>query len=159
MACFQPKPDWVDSVESGTHQCESCTYRNNPANLAAHVSCYHGAKVPMILYFCCEGSIETREILLDQLNSDARKWVDIDCTGGQAGFEDGDFEKFSADVVAAARATGSKLYEVAHINDPGLGLDFPEWWISGGVKAGVFQSLVLPSDVAASIEDNNTSVL
>lgn len=41
--------------------------------------------------------------------------------------------------------------------DPGLGLDFPMWWVNAGVEAGVFERYQIPDDVQAHWGDDEQS--
>lgn len=143
MGALISKPDWVDSKIDGELICKSCTYKSDSEEfLAAHVEKYHTCDQEMILYMGCTGSIEGRSNLVDGVDA---QWMDM--TGGQAAFHDGDLKTFGDQLVAGAREHGLKLYHVVRMHDPGLGLEFPWWWVEAGVKAGVFQQYELPEDV------------
>lgn len=101
---------------------------------------------------CCNGSIEGRNALNDRVSA---KW--IDCTGGQAAYEDGDLEELGEELVEASRETSVKIFHVFRMFDPGLGLDFPMWWVEGGIKAKIFSQYKLPDDVVASLNDSSES--
>jgi hypothetical protein len=152
MGAIQPKPEWVDSIDDGKFECDKCSYKSNSDdNLGQHTTTYHNENTQMILYMNCDGSIEGRNELN---NSISAKW--IDCTGGQAAYEDGDLQEFGDELVMASRNTGHKIYCVFRMHDPGLGLDFPGWWIQGGLNAGVFQQYEVPDDVHSSINDKHS---
>lgn len=144
MGIIQAKPEWVDTDPSGTMKCQSCTYfTSNWDHLQKHTQTYHPEDgLGMILYMECTGSIDGRNAINEMVSVSP-----IDCTGGQSAYEDDDLEKFGRELVKASRATGYKIGRVYRMADPGLGLDFPQWWVEGGLKAGVFQQYVLPLDV------------
>lgn len=143
---FAPQPLWLNGKSDGAFKCKKCSYRTeSKAYLNQHCELYH-TDHPMILYMECDGSISGRNALMNHLKTHQY----IDCTGGQAAFEDGDLTKFGNDLVEASRKTGVKLYHVYRMADPGLGLDFPEWGVQGGLQAGVYQEYALPEDVKAS---------
>jgi hypothetical protein len=145
MSFFQPKPKWIDSID-GQFNCQSCVYKTSESEwLQTHIKCYHSEEMSMVLYMECSGSIEGRNLLLQ--STDAQS---IDCTGGQAACADGNLETFGEQLVQAARDHNIKLYRVCRMGDPGLGLMFPDWWVDGGIEAGVFAEYVLPVDVDAN---------
>ena len=146
MGTIQPKPDWVDSTDGGELKCDFCEYHSNDnKHLAEHTETYHPGERSMILYMGCDGSIEGRNALNGRVSA---KW--IDCTGGQAVFEDSDLKQFGDELVEASRDLDVKLCHVFRMFDPGLGLDFPMWWVEGGIDAGVFEEYILPDDVIVS---------
>ena len=157
MGMFESKPEWLDGTDNGCFGCELCPYKTDDSDhLKAHKKMYHVEPEDqhMILYMGCDGSIGGRNALNDRVSS---KW--IDCTGGQAAYEDGDLQQLGDELVAASRETGVKIYHVYRMFDPGLGLDFPMWWVTGGINAGVFQQYALPNDVIPkddSDDDNNS---
>jgi hypothetical protein len=137
-----PKEDWVDSVEGGTIKCEHCSYCTNSRDFLEKHNTYHKDDREFILYMECKGSLKGRNTLIDNISAQ-----EIDCTGGQAAFEDGDINVFGQELVNASRKTKFKIYRALRMHDPGLGLCFPEWWIDAGIKAGVFEKYSLPQDV------------
>jgi hypothetical protein len=145
MAFISPKPDWLDGVIDGNCKCDSCEYETNDSqHLGKHNDMYHNDKIGenMILYMQCDGLSDGRNKINNLISA---RW--IDCTGGQSAYENGNLNQFGDELVIASRATGIKIYHAYKMADPGLGLDFPQWWIDGGVKAGVFQKYELPKDV------------
>ncbi|AYV77307.1 MAG: hypothetical protein Barrevirus32_3 [Barrevirus sp.] len=150
-----PKPDWLDSLIDGTYPCKSCPYSTDiKDHLKIHTKTYHNKEYQehYILYMECNGSIDGRNDLNDLISNH-----DIDCTGGQSAYEDGDLKEFGDQLVIAARQTGVGLYRVLRMYDPGLGLIFDDWWVNGGIKAGVFQEYQLPDDVIATWDKEEDS--
>lgn len=145
MGALAAKPNWVDGKQDGKHKCDKCNYATDDDNhLNLHKDEYHNDDKTFVLYMACDGSIEGRNILNDNVSA---KW--IDCTGGQAAYEDNDLKTFGEQLVKAARDNNIKLYHIYRLNDPGLGLDFPYWWVQGGLRAGVFDEYPIPEDVKA----------
>lgn len=148
MSIFEAKPAWVDSNPNGKHCCDKCPYKTDSSQyLQDHNKRFHRDKAQFILYMACPGSLDGRNTLADGVSF---KWIDM--TGGQAAFIDGDLKKFGDELVRASRKTHNKLYHVYRMHDPGLGLDFPQWWVDTGVKLGIFQEYKLPEDVKAEPE-------
>jgi hypothetical protein len=145
---YHPKPQWLDSIENGNLHCKKCSYKTDCAEfLHEHLDTYHQRPKPaMILYLECDGSIDGRNALVDSVTATGGGDA-IDCTGGQAAFEDGDLQQFGKQLVKASRNTGVRLCRVLRMFDPGVGLNFAPWWIEGGLQAGVFQAFRLPKDV------------
>jgi hypothetical protein len=141
MGVIASKPEWVDSDENGEFKCDHCSYKNSEEFLQIHIQEYH-TNHNMVLYMDCNGSIEGRDVLNDCIDAE---W--IDCTGGQAAYKDSDLQKFGEQLVRAARDNNIKLFNVLRIQDPGLGLDFPSWWVEAGIEAGVFERYDIPDDV------------
>jgi len=159
MACFSSKPEWVDSVEDGDVTCDKCPYKTTKEeHLEEHAKRYHPivpkekGKMNYVLYMECSGSLEGRNTLADGVS---RPWIDM--TGGQAAFHDGELKTFGDELVAVSREFGYKLYCVYRVFDPGLGLDFPMWWVKAGVECGVFQEYELPEDVKPAKSEENES--
>lgn len=145
MVTFVAKPDWIDTVHNGEYQCESCSYRSNKEkHLEQHCNSYHPEEPSYVLYFSCDQSISGREKLNERIDA---KWMDL--TGGQACFYDGDLGIFGDQLTKASRETGVKLYCAYRMYDPGLGLEFPQWWIDEGMRIGVFKEYHFPEDVVA----------
>ena len=150
---MESKPAWADTDPSGEHSCSECRYKSNSDEfLQQHTARYHPSnRVPsFVLYMGCSGSLNGRNTLSKCVSA---KWIDM--TGGQAAFEDGDLTEFGDDLVAGSRNTGYKLYGVYRMHDPGLGLDFPDWWVQTGVELGIFQQYNLPTDVIATGNENH----
>lgn len=141
MGALMAKEDWVDSDPTGEFSCDNCAYRSSKEEwLTTHRQRYHHPDMSMIFYFDCDGSIDGRGAILDHVSA---KW--IDCTGGQAACEDdGDFDRFAEEVSEASKETGIQVYNILHIADPGLGLEFPGWWVDAGIAAGVFKRVQAP---------------
>lgn len=151
MGQLESKPAWVDSDSNGHNACDKCTYKTNSEEfLKEHAKRYHDDNASFILYMACTGSIEGRNTLADAVSA---SYSYIDMTGGQAAFEDGDLQTFGDELVAASRESGYKIYHAYRMHDPGLGLDFPQWWIDTGVALGIFQQYELPEDVKVKNED------
>jgi len=130
--------------------CDYCNYETHHQEyLEKHKSAYHNDS-NMILYMACEGSLDARNTLIDEIET--KGFEDIDCTGGQAAFEDGDLNHFGKALVKAARKHNIKLYQVSRMKDPGMGLIFPDWWFKAGVEAGLFEEYSLPDDVLVQVE-------
>lgn len=154
MGALQAKPEWVDSVDDGQISCEHCSYKTNSDDfLAKHKEKYHDDNCRFVLYMACNGSLEGRNMINNNISA---KW--IDCTGGQTAYVDGDINVFGQELVEASRRTGVKLYHAYRMHDPGLGLDFPQWWVDAGLMYGVFEKYDLPDDVLVpedvELEDN-----
>lgn len=153
MGMMESKPAWADTDPTGELSCSKCRYKSNSEEfLQQHTARYHPSnRVPsFILYMGCSGSLDGRNTLSDRVSAQY-----IDMTGGQAAFEDGDLIEFGDELVAASRDTGYKLYGVYRMHDPGLGLDFPDWWVQTGVELGIFQQYNLPVDVIATGNENH----
>lgn len=151
MGALQAKPEWVDSKEEGLFQCPECFYSTDrEEHLRKHAEAYHPEDPSYILYMTCDGSIEGRNELNERVSA---QW--IDCTGGQAAYEDGDLYELGEELVEASREIGVGVYHVYRMYDPGLGLEFPMWWVHGGIKAGVFEEYKLPEDVIPSSDDED----
>jgi hypothetical protein len=145
MGAIQPKAEWVTSDETGEFVCKDCSYTSSNAEfLKKHIDSYHEGEHSFVLYMTCEGSIDGRNELLQLVDFNY-----IDCTGGQAACDDGDLQTFGDQLVNASQKTGHKLFQVYRMYDPGLGLDFPQWWFDAGLDAGVFEKYDLPTDVDA----------
>ncbi len=129
--------------------CEECSFETNTQEkLEKHIETYHYVKIikpTFILYFECEGSIDGRNRLTRNIPN-----VNIDSTGGQAAFEDGDLDKFGKDLTCASRRTGIKIYRAMRIHDPGLGLCIDESWLEEGLECGIFEEYDFPDDVFAT---------
>ena len=151
------KEEWVDSIDNGSLSCTKCNYRtNSDEHLEKHTNAYHNDDANFIYSMDCTGSISGRNVLCDVVDVE---W--IDCTGGQAAFEPGGeaypLSNFGEDLVRGARANGLRLYNVLKIYDPGLGLEFPMWWVEGGIAAGTFERFEIPDDVNANFEHSDDS--
>jgi len=142
MGALNEKAEWVDSVEDGEFKCDHCTYKTTSNDFLEEHSKYHSDKSDFVLYMECMGSLDGRNAINDNISA---AW--IDCTGGQSAYADGDINKFGQEIVEASRKTNNKLYRVLRIHDPGLGLVFADWWVDGGIEAGVFEQYDLPDDV------------
>ena len=121
-------------------------YANQSQSPTTYTKTYH-IKIKdntYILYIGVDGSLDGHNALVDCVSS---QWIDM--TGGQAAFYDGDLKEFGDELVEASKETGYKIYEIYRMYDPGLGLDFAEWWVKGGIAAGVFEKYELPEDVQA----------
>lgn len=94
------------------------------------------------LYFDCNGSLEGRNLIEDAVSVRY-----VDCTGGQAAFEDGNLQVFGQEVIAAARKHNIKIYKILRMDDPGLGLMFTDEWVQDGLSSGRFQAYPIPKDV------------
>jgi hypothetical protein len=139
-----PKEDWVDSTKGGVIKCEYCSYCTNSREFLEKHNMYHTKDRKFILYMACEGSIEGRETLIENISA-----YDIDCTGGQAAFVDGNINVFGRELTNASRKSGYKIYHAYRMHDPGLGLCFPQWWVDAGIEARVFEQYDFPEDVIA----------
>lgn len=127
------------------YPCLYCKFTTHKQDLlTTHYHNYHNNEREFILYLECTGSIEGRNTFNEAVDVEP-----IDCTGGQAAFEDGDLKHFAQQAIANARATGYKLYGIYRMYDPGLGLCFTNEWLQGGIKAGTFTKYLLPEDVQA----------
>lgn len=150
MGLLESKPLWADTNPSGKHSCDECPYKTDSQDfLEEHSKRYHHDNTNYILYMGCTGSINGRNELEHRVSA---RYIDM--TGGQAAFHDGDLKEFGDDLVAASRETGHKLYHVYRMHDPGLGLDFPQWWVDTGVALEIFQQYQLPEDVKVGENDN-----
>lgn len=160
MGSIVAKPMWVDSDINGTLQCDDCPYKSNKSEyLEEHRKSYHpnDRKPDMILYMRCrnvesDDNLEARNKIMDYLGDDYRY---IDVTGGQGAFYDGDLKNFGDKIVEAAKLNNIKIYEILRMYDPGLGLEFPSWWVNSGVENGLFQKYDLPDDIKVSQEQIN----
>jgi len=149
MGCVAVKPEWLDSIESGTFNCKSCKYKTtNDDFLNEHCNAYHidNESRSYILYVGCTGSITGRNTIEEHIRD---KFQYVDCTGGQMACHDGDLQTFGDLIVEVARKNNIGIYYIYRMYDPGLGLDFPTWWVQGGIDAGVFQEYTIPDDVLA----------
>lgn len=140
------KPNWVDGDKNGTIKCKYCKYKTNTEDSMMKHAYYHNGN-SFILYFECDGLLEGRNAIARDLENDF-EWIDM--TGGQVAFKDGDFKLFCEKVIKSARAHNVKLYHVTRMHDPGIGLCVFDWWIDGGVKAGVFTNKKIPKQLIAS---------
>lgn len=121
-------------------KCEHCLFKTtSQSKMNDHTNIYHQDR-SFILYFACK--YKDRDILIENISAH-----EIDCTGGQAAFEDGDLTTFGRELVCASRETGKKLYYAVRMHDPGLGLCFDNEWLENGIKYGIFQKYDLPDDV------------
>ena len=146
MGNFIEKPEWIDPDEDGEFECDNCAYKsNNEEYLKSHQKSYHNDKTPFILYMCCQGSIDERNIFEQAVTVEY-----IDCTGPQAAFHDGDLQQFGNELVQCARDNDLKLYCIYRMYDPGLGLMINPYWLKGGLDAGVFTEYSIPDDVKAN---------
>ena len=151
MGCILVKPEWVDSNPLGTFECHSCTYKATSEDfLREHCSTYHNTTSTYVLYLGCTKSISGRSAI-EACISEEFKYVD--CTGGQMACYDGDLQRFGDLVVEAARNNDIGIYYIYRMYDPGLGLDFPAWWVQGGIDAGTFQEYQVPADVLAGADN------
>jgi hypothetical protein len=156
MGAMESKPDWIDSVDGCNIVCKSCSYcTNEQSHIDEHNKHYHpegGVNDGMYVYYMdCNKSIDGRNELLEYVDIEY-----IDCTGGQAAFEynpNYTLQQFGNDLVRGAREKRLKLGNVLKMFDPGLGLDFPMWWVEGGIRAGVFERFKIPDDVQAQDHD------
>ena len=137
-----PNPDWVDSNPDGEFSCNNCSYKScNEDFLQKHQETFHNDKVSMILYYDCAGSIEGRNAIAEYVNAKM-----LDMTGGQAAFVDnGDFDSFAQEVIQGSKETGYQVYNILHMEDPGLGLIFPSWFVEAGITAGTFKRIEAPN--------------
>ena len=107
----------------------------------------------MILYFECNRSLFGRNAIADHLSQYGFEGIDF--TGGQAAFEDGDFETFGKQIIEYARNENIGMHHILRIDDPGLGLMFRPQWVKDGVDSGRFQRCEIPKDVYAGGEGSN----
>ena len=98
MDCFiTPTPAWANSVINGKYRCDKCPYEtNNKRHLAQHSGVFHYDEMVHVLYMECDGSLEGRNELNSMID-----FLDIDCTGGQSAFQDGDLKEFGDQLVEA----------------------------------------------------------
>lgn len=153
---FRTAPIWLNGDDDGEYDCpnKNCDFSTDDEEyLNKHTEMFHNKEQDMILYMCCTESIDGRNAL-NNIISDS--FQPIDCTGGQAAFEDGDLKKFGDALVKASRKTGYKLYDIYRMYDPGLGLIFDDWWIQAGVKAGTFKKYKIPDDVKAPLYNKDS---
>jgi hypothetical protein len=153
---FRTPPVWLNGDDDGEYDClnKNCDFStDNEEYLNKHTEMFHNKERDMILYMCCAESIDGRNALNNMISN---SFQPIDCTGGQAAFEDGDLKEFGDALVKASRETGYKLYDVYRMYDPGLGLIFDDWWVQAGVKAGTFKKYKIPDDVKAPPYNKNS---
>ena len=77
-------------------------------------------KLNYILYFHVSGSLESRNKVCRHLRQFG--FGEIDCTGGQAAFEDGDFNKFQFEVRTFCKQNDIGIKFICRCEDFGLGL-------------------------------------
>lgn len=136
----------LEGHDDGKLKCNECTFKTNDDKYMQKHNRFHNKSVPYILYMATSGSLVGRNTIIDNISA-----TNIECTGGQAAFEDNmSLQQFGDEIVAASRNTGVKIYVVAKIHDPGLGLVVFDQWIKAGVSAGVFKEYELPKDVDAN---------
>ena len=91
-----------------------------------------------ILYFRVEGdvSIHQRNLLIDALGQHG--FNNIECSGVQAAFEDGDIEEFTEIVLVTARAQDPPIdvQAIFRLNDPGLGMTVGDVHVLEGLASG-----------------------
>jgi hypothetical protein len=135
------KKTWVDSDPSGTLLCTDCGYKTNDEEfLKTHRTQFHDEDMSMILYMDCSGSLYGRNTIVEGVSNNF-----IDCTGGQAAFEDGSLQEFGDEVMAVAKEHNITVYNIVRMRDPGLGLMFSYQWVDAGINAGAFQRYEIPT--------------
>ncbi len=126
-----PIPNWINT-DPGEYKCNKCSYSSdNEEYLQNHCDTFHKDKVSYVLYMECSDSIEGRNHIVNNI-----PFSYIDCTGGQASFEDGDIEEFYQAVKKVANEYNLELGLICRMPDPGLGLIFSGWLVEEGIKAG-----------------------
>jgi hypothetical protein len=97
-----------------------------------------GMEASKILYFCVEGenSIDQRNLLIDALEHHG--FNNIECSGGQAAFDDGDLEEFTEIVLGTAREQNPPIdvQAIFRLNDPGLGMVVGDVHVLEGLASG-----------------------
>lgn len=88
-----------------------------------------------ILYLECK-NYESRTKMLEVLQNHY-EW--LDCTGGQAAFEDDDLQRFGDFATTVASKLNIKLVHILRMPDPGLGLFITDDWLAAGLASGEIQ--------------------
>ena len=99
-----------------------------------------------VLYFCAN-SLPNRNRLVNELEEHG--YNSIDCTGGQAAFEDGDLGQFAEIILGFARSQEPPIDVIAvfRMPDPGIGLFVNDNWIQRGLAD---HTITVPTTAAYS---------
>ena len=142
-------PEWYSKLAAARRlkemKCGWCSFKTFDGNALRkhHIEVPH-KELAKVLYVECKG-FKHRSAMMDRV-----PFQYLDATGRTVIFEEnGDLKQMGDQLVDVCRKFGYKVRRVLRMYDPGLGIDFPDWWVPEGLKAGVFEEYPVPDDIKA----------